>query len=466
MTLEEPASMRCIPSSGIAAAIFLVSALSLRGAEPFRVEVVDKENGWPVPLVELRTTHHTSFFTDNLGLAAIDSPELMDREVYLTVGADGYGLKKDGFGNAGVRVKPSAGGRVRVEVERTMIAKRLGRLTGGGLFAEGQKLGIAPLLPETGIVGCDSLLITRYRDRLFWLWGDSGIPNYPLGIFDSTAATSSAKPLASLQPPIALAYEYFRDEKGAPRGVAKIPGSGPTWLSAVVSLKDAAGKEHLVATYSKIENHLDESEVGLCVWNDGTEGFSSSKVLWKKGGGEKPLIPRGHPVEWKDAAGKAWLLLGDPFPEFRCPATFEAWADAATWEKLPAPAHPVAADGAKIQPHRGSIAWSPFRKKWMAIFTQNLGKPSAFGEIWYAEADEPIGPWGTAVKVLSHRNYTFYNPLIHAELSDANGPAMVFEGTYTAEFADRPNPTPRYNYNQILYRVDLDDPKLEPARKR
>ena len=40
---------------------------------------------------------------------------------------------------------------------------------------------------------------------------------------------------------------------------------------------------------------------------------------------------------------------------------------------------------------------------------------------------------------------------------------IVFEGTYTAEFADRPRPTPRYNYNQILYRLDLDDPALKPA---
>ncbi len=449
---------------------FLTAALicfisGLRAAEPFRVEIVDRENGWPVPLVELRTTSHVSFFSDNLGLVAIDSPELMDREIYLTVSSDGYGLKPDGFGNAGVRVTPKSGGKVRIEVERSIIAKRLGRLTGAGLYAEGGKLGIPPLLPETGIVGCDSLLVTPYRGRLFWLWGDSGVPGYPLGIFDSTAAMSGLRPLASLQPPIALAYDYFRDGKGAPRGVAKIPGSGPTWLSAVVSLKDRTGAERLVATYSKIENHLDETEVGLCVWDDKAEGFSSSRVLWKKGEAKRALIPRGHPVRWTDPAGKDWLLLGDPFPTFRCPATFEAWADPATWEQLPAPAAPVAADGKAVNPHRGSIAWSPFRKKWLAIYTQDYGSPSSWGEIWYAEAPGPQGPWGTAVKVLTHRNYTFYNPLIHAELSDADGPAMVFEGTYTAEFANRPHPTPRYNYNQILYRLDLDDPKLEAARK-
>jgi hypothetical protein len=110
------------------------------------------------------------------------------------------------------------------------------------------------------------------------------------------------------------------------------------------------------------------------------------------------------------------------------------------------------------------MAWNPFRKKWVTVFMQAFGKPSAFGELWYAEAQSPFGPWGKAVKVLSHENYTFYNPRIHPEFSAANSPVLFFEGTYTAMFADRANPTARYDYNQVLYRLDLDDPALEPAR--
>ena len=44
-------------------------------------------------------------------------------------------------------------------------------------------------------------------------------------------------------------------------------------------------------------------------------------------------------------------------------------------------------------------------------------------------------------------------------------PILLFEGTYTAEFSDHAHPTPRYNYNQMLYRLDLDDPALVPAHK-
>jgi hypothetical protein len=68
------------------------------------------------------------------------------------------------------------------------------------------------------------------------------------------------------------------------------------------------------------------------------------------------------------------------------------------------------------------------------------------------------------VKILSHDNYTFYNPRIHPEFAAANAPILIFEGTYATTFAGNPEPTPRYDYNQIMYRLDLDDPALSPAR--
>ena len=96
----------------------------------------------------------------------------------------GYGVTKDGFGYEGVRTTLKAGGKLRIEVERRNIAKRLGRLTGAGLFAEGEKLGIPPLLPESGVSGCDSVLTAKHDGKLFWLWGDTNLPGYPLGIFN------------------------------------------------------------------------------------------------------------------------------------------------------------------------------------------------------------------------------------------------------------------------------------------
>ena len=93
----------------------------------------------------------------------------------------------------------------------------------------------------------------------------------------------------------------------------------------------------------------------------------------------------------------------------------------------------------------------------MTIFTQLHGQKSYLGEIWYAEADSPLGPWGPAIQVASHPNYSFYNPLLHPELTPPESPVLLFEGTYTEKFANRPTPTPRHDYNQVLYRLDLDE---------
>ena len=76
----------------------------------------------------------------------------------------------------------------------------------------------------------------------------------------------------------------------------------------------------------------------------------------------------------------------------------------------------------------------------------------------------PEGPWGPAVKIMTHQNYSFYNVQIDWQLITPDEPVILFEGTYTTTFTDNKIKTPRYDYNQMLYRLDLDDPALRPAR--
>jgi hypothetical protein len=437
-------------------------------AEPCRIEIVDKQNGWPVPLVQLRTTHNATFVTDNAGVIALDAPELMGREVWFDVIGHGYEVKKDGFGMRGLRLKPEPGKTLKVEVNRAIIAKRLGRLTGNGLFAESQKLGRELDWRDSEIFGCDSVQNAVHRGKMFWAWGDTTVPNYPLGIFDMLSATTSIQPLPSFEPPLKLKFDYFADAKGKPRGVAKMPGSGPTWITGYASLPDKNGAARLVGSYMKIRNHLEIYEWGLCGWDDEAREFKQERVVWTKSkeSPKPPPVPDGHPALWKDASGKEWVLFGNPLPTLRCEATFEAWRDPKNWEVLkPQESLVSASDGKPVKPHSGSIAWNGFRERWVTVFMESFGKPSVFGELWYAEADSPTGPWGKAVKILTHENYTFYNPRLHPEFTPTNSPILLFEGTYTAEFADKPVPTPRYNYNQMLYRLDLDDPALAPAQK-
>jgi hypothetical protein len=459
----QPSSLRHLTLLALAACPAILSA-----AEPCRITVIDAENGWPVPMVELTTTHHVSFFTDNAGVVAFDLPESMGKDTWLTVAADGYEVAPDGFGYRGHRFTPQPGGKETIEVTRTIVAKRLGRLTGGGIFSESQKLGEQKDWNESGIFGSDSVLNAVYRGKMFWAWGDTIMPHYPLGLFHTTSATTAIQPLQKFEPPLKLALDYFRDEKDKVRNVCNIAPNdpGPTWVSGYVSLKDVQGSEHLVGCYTKIEAPMNAYRIGLCVWNDETSNFESVEVLWDKSeGGKAPeLLPMGHPSFWKDEKGVEWLLLGDPFPTVRMPATYESWRDRTRWEAIDAPGTLHDAEGTKIEPHRGSIAWNEGPQRWVTIFGEKGGKPSFLGEIWYAEAESPFGPWGTAVKVLSHRELTFYNPRIHPEMTPPDSPVLLFEGTYTQSFSAATAHTPRYDYNQILYRLDLDDPALAPAR--
>ena len=42
-----------------------------------------------------------------------------------------------------------------------------------------------------------------------------------------------------------------------------------------------------------------------------------------------------------------------------------------------------------------------------------------------------------------------------------NGRIVYFEGTYTSTFSGAKDVTPRYDYNQVMYQLDLADPRLD-----
>ncbi len=417
-------------------------------------------------MVELETTNKIVLVTDNAGVVAFDLPEFMGRETWLTVRSHGYEIDKDGLGNRGFRFTPVAGGTKRIEIKRTNVAKRLGRLTGAGIFAESQKLGQHLDWQESGVAGQDTVEEAAYNGKLYWGWGDTAVFGYALGLFKTTGATTPLLPLKKFEPPLALPFDYYREAKGKPRNVIDIESPGPVWVGGCTCLPDQAGKDHLVCTYSKIKGFLSPVEVGLADWNDSTGNWKVTRVLWSKDQSEKmPLAPNNHSALWTDPDGKKWVYFGDGLPRFRCPATFEGWQDTTTWQKVENPSSLVSAtDGSQVGIATGTFSYNPWRKRWVAIIQQKFGKPSSLGEIWYVEANTPAGPWGKAVKVVSHHNYTFYNPMLHPDLVPEGAKFLLFEGTYTAAFADHATPTPRYDYNQILYRLDLDDPALAPAQ--
>ena len=117
--------------------------------------------------------------------------------------------------------------------------------------------------------------------------------------------------------------------------------------------------------------------------------------------------------------------------------------------------------GKKIPPHAGSVYFNAYRNKWIMIMHQKFGDSSNLGEVWYAEADTPVGPWAYARKIVTHKKYSFYNPQQHPYFDQDGGRIIYFEGTYTTTFsAPAETATPRYDYNQIMYRLDLEDSRL------
>lgn len=116
--------------------------------------------------------------------------------------------------------------------------------------------------------------------------------------------------------------------------------------------------------------------------------------------------------------------------------------------------------GKPVRPHSGSVYWNAYRQRWIMIVGQMGGGVSNVGEIWFAEADTAVGPWVYARKIATHPKMDFYNPTQHPFFDEQNGRRIYFEGTYVNTFSGNPAATPRYNYNQILYRLALDDPRL------
>ena len=488
-------------------------------AAPFaELRVVDAATGRGVPLVELETVHAVRFVTDNAGRAAFAEPDApgrpdeSGREVFLAVRGHGYGMPADGFGYAGVRVTPRVGGAVVIEVQRRQIAERLCRLTGAGRWRDSRLLGHAVPAAASNdgrVAGQDSVQAAVYRGRVRWFWGDTRRMGYPLGLF-RTAGATTPPPDALGDPADGLPFEYFTDADGFARAMMPLPGrpEGVIWLDGVAVVPDAAGEPKLIAHYSRREGLERQLEHGVAVYDDAADRFVPSV---RSADGETWRHPSTHPILFEED-GRRWLLSGSPTPNVRVSASladvrnpdrYEAftcadpadpdsplldavgapvwrwqsalpptdsatehrWIEAGTLKPEHARFCPADANSPsdRVTLHSGTVRWNDRRGKWVLVAGQ-VGGTSHLGEVWYAEADAPTGPFPAAVKVATHDRQSFYNVCHHTFLDRDGGRFIHFEGTYTNSFSGNPRRTPRYEYNQVLYRLDLDAVELSVAR--
>ena len=63
--------------------------------------------------------------------------------------------------------------------------------------------------------------------------------------------------------------------------------------------------------------------------------------------------------------------------------------------------------------------------------------------------------------IVTHDHYSFYNPAQDDFFDQAGGRLIYFEGTFSTTFSRAGQPVPRYDYNQIMYRLDLNDERLK-----
>lgn len=496
------------------AAMILTAVLSAQPTGPagryFKITVVDEQTGRGVPLVELGTTNDIHYYTDSNGIVAFHEPGLMNQSVFFNVRSHGYEFAKDGFGYAGRALNVTEGGSAVLKIKRINIAERLYRITGGGIYRDtvllGEKAPIEEPVLNGKVMGQDSVLTAVYKGKLYWFWGDTGKPSYPLGNFNSSGATSQLPANGGLDPDVGVNLTYFVDKNGFARGMAPVPGDGPTWIDGPIVLRRSGEGERMFAAYAKIRGASMETwQRGLLEYNDDKQVFDKTTEFDM----QAPCLPHGQPFRFVDN-DVDYVYFVRPFPMVRVPADPDRLPDASNyeaytclkpgsrldkieldrdehgrlrygWKKNTPPVGPgeqaklikdggVKADEVLFQPqdadtgkailaHSGSVYWNEYRRRWGMIMLEVMGS-SMLGEVWYIEADTPLGPWVYARKVVTHDRYDFYNTKQHPAFNKDRGRVIFFEGTYTNTFSGNPCKTPRYNYNQIMYKLDLANPRL------
>jgi len=473
----------------------------------FTIRVVDRQTQRGVPLVTLRTVNNIRYVTDSQGVIAFAEPGLMNGDVFFFVESHGYAFPKDGFGMQGRSLKTTSGHTEVLEIDRLNLAERLYRVTGQGIYRDSLLAGLPvpvkhPLL-NGQVMGQDSVFTCLFQGRLFWFWGDTNRPSYPLGNFAMSGAVSALPEQGGLDPEIGVDLTYFVNEKGFSRAMAPMKERGLVWLDGIMTVPDQNAGTRMVARFARLKSLGEVLERGLMVFNDQTRRF---EAIVRSGLDFLPFSNTGHafPVSIK---GQQYYYFTTPSPvgvRMRVKALYSQATDPNAYEILCAPRTHESDEqasepccwrrfgellhetqlsraaliktlekevtdlnvydvetGKAVTPHNGTVYYNTYRKRWIAIFCQRFGDSSALGEIWFAEADAPTGPWAYARKIVTHNKYSFYNPKHHVLFDKYQGRRIFFEGTYTHSFSGSlATATPRYDYNQVMYGLDLADPRL------
>jgi hypothetical protein len=300
--------------------------------------------------------------------------------------------------------------------------------------------------------------------------------------------------------------------------MAPMEGEGVVWLFGLVVLPDETGRERMLAYYQRRQGMGAILEDGFVAYNDEKEQFEKLKGVPLN----PTVFPQGFPFRAAGGDGVEYIYFSAPYPALRVKADWKSYLDLSSyesytclkpgsaetdkenavldrdasgklvwaWKKNAAPLNPkvqdewVKAGRMRVEesPFRlkdantekpvllsnCSCCWNRYRQRYIMIASEVNGA-TMLGEVWYGESDHPEGPWTKARKIITHANkpgdaHDFYNPVQHSFFDRDGGRVIYLEGSYVNTFSGNPHTTPYYEYNQIMYRLDLADPRLGAVR--
>ena len=110
---------------------------------------------------------------------------------------------EEGFG-----LKLTEEGSTTLKIKRLNIAERLYRTIGGGTYRDsvltGHPVPIKHPLLNAKVLGSDSVVNAIFQGKLYWFWGDTNRPGYPLGNFHVPMAISELPGKGGLDPNVGV----------------------------------------------------------------------------------------------------------------------------------------------------------------------------------------------------------------------------------------------------------------------
>lgn len=482
--------------------ICIVSRIAAQDSSNYyTIRVIDEQTGRGIPLVELSTMNSLKYYTDSKGIIAFNEPTLMNLPVFFSVFSHGY---KPLFDDEGIQLTTARGKGTIIKLKRINIAERLYRITGQDIYGQTALLGLPVPIQHQAlngkVLGQDTYIETLYKGKLYWFWGDTEGPGRVN--FKASGATSELPTNGGLDPETGINLNYFVDSSGFCKEMCPFPGRVLEWIDWIAALKDEKGNERLYAQYTTINADHNPGINGMAVFNDSSESFQQLKVFdeWYGKGHVSTHLSKvkirkqdylyninSSGIQRVPADVKSILDPGK-YEQFTClaPQKKGDTVSSIVWDKSHQPVYAWKSNAESINPMKQtelvqsgniianqglwqfqdiisgqsipigpqSVCWNEYRKRWVLIAYEF---PNG---VWFSEGDTPTGPWVYARKIVTHEHYDFYNVGQHPLFDKEGGRLIYFEGTYTTGLSGNTNPTPLYDYNQLMYRLSLDDKRL------